>query len=100
VNARSTRKTIVPVYCAGVVGAHADEYSGSLMLVWKAMLMPEEGIECEEEWSLPMELIEESVPEEPAWSLCLVKSAIVRTVCPGRSMLGFISLCIVFAGMY
>jgi len=69
------------------------------MLVWKAMLMPEEGMECEEEWSSPMECIV-SVPEVPAWSLCLVKSAIVRTVCLGRSMLGFISLSTVFAGMY
>lgn len=68
------------------------------MLVWKAMLMPEEGMECEEEWSSPIEVIE-SVPEEPPWSSCLVKSAIVRIMCLGWSMLGFISFSTVFAGM-
>jgi len=51
------------------------------MPVWKAMLMPE-GMECGEEWSPPVEeIVEGSVPEEPSWSLCLVKSAIVRIVC-------------------
>lgn len=64
------------------------------MLVWKAMLMPEEDMESEEEWP-PIEVIE-SVPEEPPWSSCLVKSAIVRITCLGWSMLGFISFSTVF----